>query len=75
MAAIPSTYHAPTFEPTLDELETLKQLEMGRPVGVPEALKHHLSGRLLHWGMVTQAAGGDWHITEAGRQIIKRQNN
>ena len=60
MAAIPSTYHAPTFEPTLDELETLK---------------HHLSGRLLHWGMVTQAAGGDWHITDAGRQIIKRQNN
>ncbi|WP_311221377.1 MULTISPECIES: hypothetical protein [unclassified Acidovorax] len=75
MTAIPSTYHAPTFEPTVDEIETLKQLELGRAISVPDALKHHLSGRLLDWKLIAHGAGGDLHITDAGRQIIKRQDN
>lgn len=75
MSAIPSTYHAPTFEPTLDEIETLKQLELGRGISVPEALKHHLSGRLLDWKLIARSAQGDLQITDAGRDIIKRQNN
>ena len=30
-----NTYHAPHFDPTVDELETLKQLEMGKRVDTP----------------------------------------
>lgn len=70
-----STYHAPTFEPTLDEIETLKQLELGRAISIPEALKHHLSGRLQEWGFIGKTATGDLAITESGREIIKRTNN
>lgn len=69
-----STYHAPNYEPTVDELETLKNLELSH-VNVPDALKHHLSGRLLEWGLVVRVATGDFAITEAGRQLIRRQNN
>ena len=75
MSAIPSTYHAPTFEPTLDEIETLKQLELGRGISVPEALKHHLAGRLLDWKLIAHAPNGDLQITDAGRDLIRRQNN
>ena len=34
-----NTYHAPQFDPTVDELDTLKQLEMGKLVSTPQALK------------------------------------
>lgn len=68
-------YHAPTFEPTVDEIATLKQLEMGQALGVPDALKHHLSGRLLDWGYIGKSSAGEFHITDRGRQLIKRQDN
>lgn len=75
MATKEPTYHAPKFEPTVDELEALKQLEMGQRINLPEALKHHLSGRLLEWGCVTKSPQGVFEITDAGRQWIRRQNN
>lgn len=70
-----STYHAPTFDPTVDELETLKRLEMGSNITVPEAIKDHISGRLLEWGFITKSAVGQLAITPTGLQLIRRQDN
>lgn len=70
-----NTYHASTFEPTVDELEALKLLEMGQRMQLPEALKQHLSGRLLDWGYVAKDAAGQVSITDLGRRCIKRQDN
>jgi len=75
MTTAQSTYHAPTFEPTVDEIETLKQLEMGAAVGMPDVLKHHLSGRLLDWGYIAKTPSGQLGITENGRKLIRRQGN
>lgn len=69
------TYHAPTFDPTLDELATLKRLEMGSPITASEAIKDHVSARLLEWGFITKSALGQLAITPAGMQLIRRQNN
>lgn len=68
-----TTYHAPQFDPTVDEIETLKQLEMGEVITVPEAIKDHVSGRLLEWGLVTKTATGTLAIAPAGRALIRRQ--
>ena len=35
MATAQPLYHAPTFEPTVDEIATLKQLEMGQALSCP----------------------------------------
>lgn len=75
MATAQPMYHAPTFEATVDELETLKQLEMGAAIAVPDALKHHLSGRLLDWGYISKSPAGVFAITDTGRKIIRRQDN
>ena len=70
MATAQPLYHAPTFEPTVDEIATLKQLEMGQAISVPDALKHHLSGRLLDWAYIGKTPGGEFHITDLGRQVL-----
>lgn len=70
-----TTYHAPHFDPTVDEIETLKQLEMGEVITLPHALKDHVSGRLLEWGLVDKGPSGQLAITASGRQLIRRQNN
>lgn len=70
-----STYHAPHFDATVDELETLKQLEMGELITPPDAVREHLSGRLYERGYITKNAAGDLAITELGRALIRRQNN
>lgn len=75
MATIQPQYHAPTFEPTVDEISALKQLEMGQSIAVPDALKHHLSGRLLDWGYIEKTSTGTLHITDVGRKLIRRQEN
>lgn len=49
-----TTYHAPYFDPTVDDIETLKQLEMGQVLTVPHAIKEHVSARLLEWGVHRQ---------------------
>ena len=68
-------YHAPHFDATVDELETLKQLEITRSEALPKALHDHLSGRLLDRGFVAQHGADEYLITDAGRALIRRQNN
>ena len=68
-----SQYHAPQFDPTVDELETLKQLEMGQTITTPDALKEHLSGRLYERGFIAKDAAGHLTITPSGRALIKRR--
>lgn len=70
-----TTYHAPHFDPTVDEIETLKQLEMGEVITLPHALKDHVSGRLLEWGFIAKEPTGQLAITPIGRQLIRRQDN
>ena len=73
MSATPTPYHAPVFEPTVDEIATLKYLEMGQHMGIPEALKRHLSGRLVERGCIAKAGDGTLSLTEEGRHWIRRQ--
>lgn len=65
-------YHAPVYEPTVDELEVLKKLEMGEPVSLEAAVREHLSRRLLERGLVEVDGSRKWHITDAGRAQIRR---
>ncbi|GAO71654.1 hypothetical protein [Comamonas sp. E6] len=68
-----AVYRAPVYEPTVDELETLKKLELGEDVSLWSAAKEYLSKRLLERGLVEQDAEKHWHITELGRMVIRRQ--
>lgn len=70
-----NTYHAPHFDATVDELETLKQLEMGERITAPDAVREHLSGRLFERGYITKNAAGELAITDMGRALIRRQGN
>ena len=70
-----NTYRAPYYDPTVDELETLKQLEMGALITTPEALHEHLSGRLFERGFIAKSASGDLVSTDAGRTLIRRQDS
>ena len=70
-----NTYHAPHFDATVDELETLKQLEMGELITTPDAVRDHLSSRLFERGYITKNASDDLAITDMGRALIRRQNN
>ena len=70
-----TTYHAPHFEATVDEIETLKQLEMGQVITLPHALKDHVSWRLLERGFISKGPAGELTITASGRQLIRRQDN
>ncbi|MEQ6437825.1 hypothetical protein V8Z74_22815 [Comamonas sp. w2-DMI] len=68
-----ANYRAPVYEPTVDELETLKKLEMGEEVSLWSAAREHLSRRLLERGLVAQDVDKHWHITEQGRELIRRK--
>ena len=68
-------YHAPHFDATVDELETLKQLEISRSISLPAALHQHLSGRLLERGFIARSGADAFVITDTGRALIRRQNN
>lgn len=70
-----TTYYAPHFDPTVDELDTLKQLEMGKLVSTPQALKEHMSGRLYERGYIAKNVSGQLTITDTGRALIRRQDN
>ncbi|MEG0922245.1 MAG: hypothetical protein RSD57_13385 [Comamonas sp.] len=65
-------YHAPVFEPTVDELALLKKLELGQAISLSEALHDHVSKRLFEWGMVVRREGGDLGITALGMRTIQR---
>ncbi len=69
------TYRAPHYDPTVDELETLKQLEMGELITTPEAMREHMSGRLFERGFIAKNASGDLVITDTGRALIRRQDS
>lgn len=66
-------YRAPVYEPTVDELKTLKKLELGEDVSLWTAAREYLSRRLLERGLVEQDEQKHWHITDAGRMLIRRQ--
>ena len=70
-----NTYHAAHFDPTVDEIDVLKRLEMGELITQDGALKEHLSGRLLEWGLISKKADGEMAITPQGRKLIRRQDN
>ncbi|GGH48946.1 hypothetical protein GCM10010975_00900 [Comamonas phosphati] len=67
-----ANYRAPLYEPTVDELETLKKLEMGEEVSLWSAAREHVSRRLLERGLVEQDVNKQWHITAKGRELIRR---
>lgn len=60
--------------PTVDELEALKRLEL-EGMNLPEALHSHLSERLLEHGHVALDGKGNFVITDKGRALIRRQSN
>ena len=64
-------YHAPLFEPTVDELALLKKLELGEVMSLPDALHAHMSKRLLERGMLDKR-DGDLVITALGMALIRR---
>ena len=64
-------YHAPLFEPTVDELALLKKLGLGEVMSLPDALHAHMSKRLLERGMVDQRDEG-LVITALGMAVIRR---
>ncbi|MFZ3123796.1 MAG: hypothetical protein WA129_01455 [Acidovorax sp.] len=70
-----NTYHAAHFDPTVDEIDVLKRLEMGEHIALDGALREHLSGRLLEWGFISKNMDGEMAITPLGRQLIRRQDN
>ena len=70
-----NTYLAAHYDPTVDDLETLKQLEMGELITTPEALHEHMSGRLFERGFIAKNSAGELTITATGRALIRRQDN
>jgi hypothetical protein len=68
-----STYQAPAFDPTLDELEALKQLELGNRPSISEAIRERVPSRLLEAGFIEQGPAGDLVVTPRGRELIRRQ--
>ena len=48
---------------------------MGELITQDGALKAHLSGRLLEWGLISKKADGEMAVTPQGRQLIRRQDN
>lgn len=60
------------FEPTVDELEVLKKLELGESISLESAMREHLSKRLLERGMAHKNDSGEWALTALGRDLIRR---
>lgn len=71
------TVHASllNFDPTVDELEALKKLEMGENISFESAAREHISKRLLEFGLAQQGADRKWTITPVGRDLIRRQED
>lgn len=67
--------HLPHFEPTVDELEALKKLEMGETISLESAAREHISKRLLEFGLARQDEQKKWTITPLGRDLIRRQED
>ena len=48
---------------------------MGELVTTPQALKEHLSSRLYERGYLGKNSADELTITDAGRALIRRQDN
>ena len=66
-----TVYHAPVFEPTVDELALLKKLELGQHMSITDALLAHVSKRLFEWGMLDRR-DCELAITAQGMALIRR---
>jgi hypothetical protein len=65
--------HSPArFDPTIDEVNALKQIEMNGPLPLSTALKRHLPPRLIQHGYLARGAEGSYVITQSGRDLIRR---
>ena len=60
------------FDPTQDELDVLKHIEMTGPMAIEVALKRHISPRLTERGYLARGEGGSYVITANGRDLIRR---
>jgi ribosomal protein L34 len=70
MHTIPSAQ----FDPTIDEVNVLKQIELGGPLPLATALKKHLPPRLTQHGFLARGAEGSYEITQQGRALIRRRD-
>lgn len=61
------------FEPTLDEISMLKQLELVPSLTLSAALRKHLSGRLYQRGFLMRTPEGNLAITPSGRALVRRE--
>ncbi|MGA8515422.1 MAG: hypothetical protein WB821_11735 [Burkholderiaceae bacterium] len=65
--------HTAHFDPTIDEVNVLKQIELNGPLPLPMALKQHLPPRLAEHGYLARGADGSYVMTQSGRDLIRRQ--
>lgn len=61
------------FEPTVDELAILKQMELVSSMTLSAALHKHLSGRLYRHGYLARTPEGHLAITQSGRELVRRK--
>jgi hypothetical protein len=71
MQSEPATH----FDPTMDEVATLKHIELHGPMPLATALKRHLPPRLTEHGYLARGAEGSYVITERGRELIRRMDS
>ncbi len=69
------TSHTAHFDPTIDEINVLKKIEMGGPLPLSTALKTHLPPRLAQHGFLARGAQGSYVITQSGRDLIRRRED
>jgi ribosomal protein L34 len=62
------------FDPTIDEVNALKQIELGGPLPLATALKKHLPPRLTQHGFLARGSEGSYVITQQGRELIRRRD-
>jgi hypothetical protein len=61
------------FDPTVDELAILKQMELVSSMTLSAALRKHLSGRLYQHGYLARTPEGHLTITQSGRDLVRRK--
>jgi hypothetical protein len=64
--------HTAHFDPTIDEVTTLKKMELSGPLSLSMALKQHLPPRLAEHGYLVRGTDGSYVITPSGRELIRR---
>lgn len=67
--------HTAHFDPTVDELAILKQMELVSSMTLSAALRKHLSGRLYQHGYLARTPEGNLAITQSGRDLVRRKES